>query len=146
LGLELPIRPGGDSPYLDREIADLSDRRLMRLFAEVTAWANYAQGQAVIADAEEERLEALLKRRKTMGMLGEWDINPKMTVTQARARAQEDASLYDLEEEFLAARALHKLTEMVFKRFDRDASLLSRELTRRTEMANKEGRAGRWLA
>ena len=124
-GLYLPGRPEGDIPALPVDITDLSDEDLMILYSDFIAWSDYAASQLAVASAEEREHMRLHDLQKARSIAAPTD----GSVTAARARAEDDASSsgYAASERY----AYRKVLEAVAGNMDRDAALLSRELSRR---------------
>lgn len=126
-GLYLPDRPEGGIPTLPVDITELSDEDLMVLYSDFIAWSDYAASQLAVAASEERehmRLHDLQKARSIVA-----PAPGEVSVTAARARAEDDASSsgYAASERY----AYRKVLEAVAGNMDRDAALLSRELSRR---------------
>lgn len=65
-------------------------------------------------------------------------------MTEVRARRAAAPEVQALEDELWQARAVYKLTNALFNKYERDAAALSRELSRRTTMVPHEARVGKW--
>ena len=48
-GILLPAQPGENAPELPRDITDLSDKDLMEIWSQYTAWTDFMAVQAAIA-------------------------------------------------------------------------------------------------
>ena len=126
-GLYLPDKPMGEIPALPHDITILTDEDLMVLFTDFTAWADYAASQLAVAAAEERefiRLHELKKAKEIASSSG-----GKGSVTAARAAAETDAA----SDGFRASEkySYRKIIESISSNLERDAALLSRELSRR---------------
>jgi hypothetical protein len=125
-GITLPAQPQDSAPELPRDVTELNDRDLMNLWAEYTAWTDFMGVQAAIAYSDEKHLAKKIERMEQRALL----TGDKVTVARAEIKASDE---YDaLVQEWLEAEAYRKLLDALFNNYDRDAALLSRELTRRS--------------
>jgi hypothetical protein len=126
-GLYLPDKPIGDIPALPTDITVLADEDLMILYTDFTVWADYAASQLSVAAAEEREYGRLhdLKKAREMAVTS----SAKGSVTAARAAAEEGAAGdgYRASERY----SYRKILESISGNLERDAALLSRELSRR---------------
>ena len=126
-GLQLPDKPIGEIPALPTDITVMGDEELMVLFTDFTVWADYAASQLAVAAAEEREFIRLheLKKAKEIAAAS-W---AKGSVTAARAAAEADAAT----DGFRASErySYRKIVESISSNLERDAALLSRELSRR---------------
>jgi uncharacterized protein (UPF0335 family) len=137
-GMMLPVKPQTMAPTLPRDVTELDDASLMGVWTELTAWTDYAAVQVSVAYAEEKSLIKRIERMEAKAQL----VYDK--VTKARAEVKASPEMEALVNEWLEAEAYRKLVEALFNNYDRDAQLLSRELTRRT--SDVKGRQTRWQA
>lgn len=128
MGLGMPYRPTEGIPSLPTDITDLGYEDLMDLMAEFVEWANYAGGKLALAwtdegvaedDLNEETARALTQARAD-------------TVTLDKAMATIDPDVVEARRVWRKAKAHRKALEALCEALDRNAALLSRELTRRT--------------
>ena len=141
-GFTLPEAPDkGDQPALPQDLRDIGDVDLMEEFALFTAWADYASAQVGLAVISERAAEVEL----------EWQISlhyrdaPKQPVTQTKAEALQNPDVYEARKKYEAAYAYRRLVSDLADRYERDAAVLSRELTRRTsEVSARASRRERW--
>lgn len=133
-GYQDPKRPGKPIPFMPLEVGDIPDDELMLEFNTFTAWAEYLTVETAKALAIEEALEDRLEEAKQLAVLegagGLW-----------KARARGFIENRELRLRFLSARNVRKLLEAKAANCVRNAGALSRELTRRTQIA--EGQRGR---
>lgn len=129
-GFALPDKPSLDSvPSLPTDLTELSDEELMETFALFTAWCDYASAQvglAVIAEREAER-----HREEAEGKA--WlNIPPKSSVSASKGLVAADPGV--VEATFLVdeAHAYRRMVAELAARYERDAAVMSREITRRT--------------
>jgi hypothetical protein len=135
-GIFLPIKPDYMPPSVPRDVTDLDDNSLMGLWTEFTAWTDYCAVQVAIAYSEEKTLVKKIERLEQKALLS----NEKVTVARAQIKSSDEMEI--LVKEWLEAETYRKLLEALFNNYDRDAQLLSRELTRRT--SDVKGRKDRW--
>lgn len=139
-GLEIAERPESEMPSMPHDLTELDDRSLMVLYSEVTAWAEFAESQAACAVIDEKHAARVaeatyrdaVEARRAEGL----------NVTDARNQAKGDAGVLAAENASFEAEAYRRLVDSVAKRCERDAALVSRELTRRTAGAERTRRAG----
>lgn len=99
-----------------------------------TRWADYSGGQLAVADVDERFADAYIDKLKAMGLVETYDAEPKKGgVTRARAAKTLDPVYDEAVQEKLNAYARRKLLAARHEAFERDAAVVSRELTRRVE-------------
>jgi hypothetical protein len=113
------------------EIDDIPDVDLMERFNTFTAWAEYLSVETAKALAKEERLEDELEETKALALL-------EGTLGLYKDRAKSVVETKELRLRYRTARNVRKLLEARFGNCSRNAGALSRELTRRTEIATFE--------
>lgn len=116
------------------EVADMHDDDLMLRFNTFTSWAEFLSVETAKALAEEERLEDALEEQKAMAVL-------EGTLGLNKDRAKGVLDTRDLRLKYRVARNVRKLVEAKATNCIRNAAALSRELTRRTTIA--EGQRGK---
>jgi hypothetical protein len=135
-GFKLPKQPQDSAPDLPRDVTNIGYDDLMDLWSQFTAWTDYAAVQAAIAYSEEKHLAKKIERMEQRALL----VGDKVTVSRAEVKTSD--AYEHLVNEWLEAEMYRKLLETLFNNYDRDAQLLSRELTRRT--SDVRGRQERW--
>lgn len=141
-GLDLAPRPDQEMPKLPRDLTELSDRALMSLYAEFSAWYDYAAHQLACAVIDEKNAERVadavernaLLRHRTAGQ----------NVTDSRAAAKNDDSVINAHNRVFEAESYRRLVESIANTCERNAAVVSRELTRRTSSPDRGRRAGAW--
>jgi hypothetical protein len=120
-------------PRLEPDIDDLTDKQLMNLFVTFTRWTDYFQNQLAIeeiyehhADMEVRKLEGLYLTRNRPERASE-------AVTWIRAQMESDPEIQKARDTLKVYYARRKLKAMLFEGAERDAAVVSRELTRRTD-------------
>lgn len=134
-GVMMPPKPS-EVPLLPRDVTELGDQDLMVLWTQFTAWTDYMSVQVALAYSDEKHLVKRIERMEQRALLKD----EKVTVARAEIKASDE--YHDLVQQWLEAEAYRKLLEALFNNYDRDAALLSRELTRRT--GDVRGRKDRW--
>lgn len=139
-GFDFPAAPE-EVVDLPTDVSELDAKDLMTIFATFTAWADYAGAQvglSVIAEREMERALDIAEARA-------WQEMPKSSVTQSKALIALDETVIQAKDRLDEAYAYRRLVTDLAIRYERDAAVLSRELTRRTsEFAPKQTRRERW--
>ena len=137
----MPIRPDADFPGLPDDPTEPDDSELMSLFVQLTKWAEYLSAQLAAAEVDERYADAALEKVKAIKSL---ENKAEKTVTAAKAHAWTDPDFLDAHEVFQKAYAYRKLVNVAFLNAERNSTLLSRELTRRVNRTEREGRVDRW--
>lgn len=96
---------------------------------EFTRWADYSGGQLALADVDEKFATAYIDRLKAMGLVA----GGSEKVTTARAASSLEPEFVEAQQTQLEAYARRKLLTARHEAFERDAAVISRELTRRVE-------------
>ena len=126
-------KPEDEQVKLPRDITAVSSEDLGELFTRLTSWTDYIASQLTVAQLEEravlkkmEFLEnTLLVRRMGAQVKGE-------RVTTVKAEIAVDQDVVDLSNDYEEKYAYRKLVEMLLNNHERDLSLVSREITRRS--------------
>lgn len=142
-GFSLPEKP--QDPYSMEDLLslpDLSDEGIIELFAVATSWADYAAAQhalAVISEREYERSAEVAESEV-------WASMPAKTpVSESKAALARDDRVAGARHDLDRAMAYRKLLSSLCERYERDAALISREITRRThELSHKRSRREKW--
>ena len=136
-GLPTPRRPVTEMPTLPHDPTDLGDRELMMLYTEYTAWSDYLAVQVACASTDEKAAQSRLEVLEAKSMLSQTAGGGK--VTTARSAMKSDQAIVDTKQEVMELEAYRRLVESLYSALERDAMLLSRELTRRTSTTRREG-------
>lgn len=129
-------KPEGEQVHLPPDITAVTSDELGKLFTQLTAWTDYIASQVTLAQVEEraalkkkEYLEnIMLVKRMGAGTKGE-------RVTTVKAEIAVNQDVMDLDNEYEEKYAYRKLVEMLLTNHERDLSLVSREITRRSNEA-----------
>jgi len=114
----------------------MSDRDLMNLFAEFTAWQNFFSTQLAKCEADEIEQAAFLRRAEAKAQAA----SEAKTVAMRKAEAQDDPAVARSTDSYVEIKAKKKALAIYMESLERAASLLSRELTRRLAYVNRPDR------
>jgi hypothetical protein len=129
--ISLPSRPRNERPGLPSDLTTLTDDDLMELFVHLTHWQGYFAGHLAIAEIDERCAEAVMEKAQAMVLLSNWTGPKEDRVVVAKAQRDTDPEVTERRDEHLRRYAIRKLTAMLFGNSERDASVVSRELSRR---------------
>lgn len=145
-GFRVATRPLVDKiPKLPKDITSLHDENLMQLFSEFTSWVDYLSVQVACAQVDERAAQRALDAAEAKAMASGWEGGRDARVALAKAKLATDPTVMALSEELDEKHSYRKLIETLANNMDRDAALLSRELTRRTSTPTPTKRAGRYM-
>jgi hypothetical protein len=131
-GMNIP-KPSYELVTLPPDITALSSEQLAEMFTVLTGWADYTASQlaqAQIAERTAQRLLDLKINRLIVEKMGSATKVDKVTLI--RAQIAVDDAVVKLEEELEEQYAYRKMVEMMLTNQERDITLVSREITRRT--------------
>lgn len=117
---------------LPRDISSVSSETLSDLFTRLTAWINYAGQQLAAAQVD----EAVLERKRDVAYAKLMSVKGGQRgdkVTVLKAQANSDPYISELDEKLTEAFAYRKMLEAVYSNYEREITLVSREITRRTQ-------------
>jgi len=140
--LFVPERPGDRPPRLPEDITELDDRQLMMLFRELTEWSVYFAGQLARAKVDELFAEAKYELLRADALAE----RVTKSVTEAKALADSNPEVKAAKQELVNAKANRIRAETSQASTERLAAFCSRELTRRSEAADRVDRSYRWTA
>ncbi len=126
-------KPADGQVELPRDITDISSEELGELFTRLTSWTDYIASQVTMAQLEERaalkakefKENTMLVRRMGAQVKGE-------RVTAVKAEIAVDPEVVGLDNDYEEKYAYRKLVEMLLNNHERDLSLVSREITRRS--------------
>jgi hypothetical protein len=126
-------RPSDEQVELPADITSVTSEALGELFTRLTAWTDYIASQMTMAVLEERAAlkkkdfleNTLLIKRMGSSVRGE-------RVTTVKAEIAIDPNLVALDNDYEEKYAYRKLVEMLLNNHERDLSLVSREITRRS--------------
>jgi hypothetical protein len=120
-------------PKLEPNLDDLPDKQLMELFVQLTRWADFLQNQAAIEEIRERYADAEVRRLEGFYMTANKPEKVSEAVTWVRAQMEMDPDVATAKDTLRICYARRKLEQMLFESTERDAAVVSRELTRRTD-------------
>lgn len=126
-------KPEDDQVKLPSDITIVSSEELGELFTRLTSWTDYIASQLTIAQLEERAIlkkkdyleNTMLVKRMNSQVKGE-----RVTTVKAEISIHQD--IVDLDNDYEEKYAYRKLVEMLLTNHERDLSLVSREITRRS--------------
>jgi hypothetical protein len=132
-GIDLP-KPAYAQAVLPPDITELSSEQLAEMFTILTGWADYMSSQLVQAQLAErdalrkaELAESRMLVTKTTGA-------PKgTTVSLIKAQIDVEPDILDLRDKYEEKYAYRKILEMMLNNQERDITLVSREISRRSQ-------------
>jgi hypothetical protein len=131
-GFQFRTRMSMQLPEVPDDVTELDDEGLMRLFGELTAYANFLTAQYACAVIDEKNAVQMLDFEESKHYISSYETNKKETVTIMKARMATDPTIMHLREASSAKYAYKKLIEVMVNSVERNTQLVSRELTRRT--------------
>ena len=132
-GLELP-KPVYEQAVLPPDITELSSEQLAEMFTVLTGWADYMSSQLVQAQLAER--DALRKSEfaESKALVRLTTGSPKgTTVSLIKAQIDIDPDIQDLRDRYEEKYAYRKILEMMLNNQERDITLVSREISRRSQ-------------
>lgn len=121
---------------LPADISSVDSDVLSNLFTKLTAWSDYVSGQLAAAQVDEKAAEKKLDFATNKLLVSRSNNSTKgERVTMIKAEIALDPMVIKLEEEYMQSYAYRKMIESVSANLDRDISLISREITRRSNQS-----------
>jgi hypothetical protein len=145
-GFYIPNKPDYEIPELPRDITELVDEDLMELFVTITAWNDYVAPQLAVAAIDEREADRYVSTLEATALISNWKGGSGDRVTIAKAQIALDPKVIDAKQTLDEKHAYRKLVETLLQNIERDAALVSRELTRRTSNSGVTQRARRFTA
>lgn len=142
-GLAMYPKPNLEIPVLPADLTSVDDEDLMVLYSLLTSWSDFVSTQVSCAQVDERAVEKKLAHSENLLMIAAGDKGDR--VTYARAQVAADPTIIALKQEVEDVHAYRKLVEVLAANIERDAALVSRELTRRTSSRNRTS-SSRWSA
>jgi len=133
LGIDEPQAPEFRPPTLQADIDDLTDKQLMNLFVQFTRWTDYFQNQLAIEEIYEHHAEMEVRKLEGLYLTRNRPEKASEAVTWVRAQMDTDREIQAARDTLKLYYARRKLKQMLFESAERDAAVVSRELTRRTD-------------
>jgi hypothetical protein len=120
----------GMTPQMPKDITDLDDLGVMRLWQEHIAYSEFILAQVTVAEMDEQAakkkldlIEARYSAKHTQ---------PKMTVSAIKALVMAEQEVIDADYEYSVAHNYRKGMDMLHTNVSNQCNFISRELTRRT--------------
>jgi hypothetical protein len=118
---------------LPPDITVLSSEQLAEMFTVLTGWADYIATQLANAQIQERTLEKKLDRKVASLLVEKMGAKEKGDrVTLVKAQISMDEEVQDIEDRHHQAYVQRKAWEVMLQNQERDTTLVSREITRRT--------------
>jgi len=133
LAVEELDSPDFKLPKLEPNLDDLTDQQLMALFVQLTRWADFFQYQLTIEEIYERLADGEVKKLEGLYMTANRPERASEAVTWVRAQMETDSAIQRARDVLKLYYARRKLKGMLFESAERDAAVVSRELTRRTD-------------
>jgi len=105
----------------------------MALFVQLTRWTDYLQNQTAIEEIRERYADAEVRRLEGLYMTANKPERVSEAVTWVRAQMELDPEVQRARDVLRVVYSRRKLKAMLFESTERDAAVVSRELTRRTD-------------
>jgi hypothetical protein len=141
-GLDVPDKPDNEMPEMPSDLTELSDQDLMQLYSQIIAWSDFIAVQQSFAQTDERRIKRRLEFLEAKALIRARTVTDK--ITDARTNMKADPDVAEAHDTAGSAEAYRKLIEALYSNLERDAALISRELTRRT--TSERGRRDKWTA
>ena len=126
-------KPTLEQVQLPADITMLSSEQLAEKFTALTAWADYIASQLAMAQIDErdaQRTMDYAENKLLITKMGNAARGERITLVKAQVSV--DDTVVALSQKYEEAYALRKLMEMLLNNHERDLTLVSREITRRT--------------
>lgn len=126
-------KPMDGQVELPSDITAISSDDLGELFTRLTAWTDYIASQKVMAELEERaalKAKDFLENTMLIKRMGATVKGERITAVKAEISIHPD--LVELDMDYEQKHAYRKLVEMLLNNHERDLSLVSREITRRS--------------
>lgn len=129
-------------PPLPDDVTSLSEQDLMTLYSQMVSWKEYAEAQLALASFDERLADEELDARRSMAIVA----GTGKTATAQKAAAADNPLVSEARSHASHCYGVRKITESVYNAAEGRMRFLSRELTRRTGIADQVRRNGRWAA
>ena len=134
-------RPAHDMAELPADITLLSSEQLAEMFTRITSWADYVASELAQAQIKERAFDNQINFRENTLLVERMGSAAKgERITLVKAEISLDPELRELVQKKEEAYAYRKMVEVLLSNHERDLSLVSREITRRTndQRANRK--------
>lgn len=135
-----PLQPHYERMNIPEDVTVLGSDELAELFTKLTGWADFFASKLVEAQLDERARQLALDRFSSRLLLNRMGLATKADkVTLIKAEVSLDPQVVKLEDEVEVAYSYRKTYEMILSNHERDLTLVSREITRRTsEMRRRD--------
>lgn len=126
-------KPEGEQVHLPSDITSLGSEELGGLFTSLTAWTDYIASQLTMAQLEERaslKKKDFIENTTLIKRMGSQAKGERITAIKAEISIQPE--IVQLDNDYEEKYAYRKLVEMLLTNHERDLSLVSREITRRS--------------
>jgi hypothetical protein len=126
-------KPSDEQVALPADITAIPSEELGKLFTELTSWTDYIASQLVMAQLEERAAQKALDFAENTMLIRRMGAQVKgERITAVKAEISIHPDILALDKEYDEKYAYRKLVEMLLTNHERDLSLVSREITRRS--------------
>jgi hypothetical protein len=129
-------KPSDEQVKLPGDITDITSEELGQLYTKLTAWTDYIASQLTMAQLEERASLKAKEFAENTALIRRMGAQVKgERVTTVKAEVAASAEIVALDNDYEEKYAYRKLVEMLLNNHERDLSLVSREITRRSNEA-----------
>ena len=126
-------KPGIEQVHLPEDITSIDSEDLGKLFTDLTVWTDYIESQNALAILEERAALKAKDYKENIMIVKRMGSQAKgQTVTVIKAEIATHPEIVELDISYEEKYAYRKLVEMLLTNHERDLSLVSREITRRS--------------
>lgn len=131
--------PKYENAKLPRDITDLSSDQLAEMFTILTSWADFFSSKLTQAQIDEKSSESKLDyeiAKLTVDLLGKATKADKVSLVKAQIAI--NPTIVELKKDLEEKYAQRKVWELLLGNQERDLTLVSREITRRTSEKRRD--------
>ena len=125
-------KPSDEQVKMPSDITVLSSEQLAELFTKLTAWADYIASQQAVAILDERAALNKLDYKENSLLIQRFGNVKGERITFVKAQISVDPEVVELKKSYEDKYAYRKLVDMLLSNHERDLSLVSREITRRS--------------
>ena len=140
-GFEIDQEFTSSIPKMPRDITELDDLGVMRLWQEYIAYSEFILAQVTVAEMDEEAAKKKLDLIEAR--YSATHTQPKMTVSAIKALVMAEEEVINADYEYSVAHNYRKGMDMLYTNVNGQCNFISRELTRRTS-GSFNSRAGKF--
>lgn len=142
--LHMPRRPTFDPPKLPRNITDLAEEDVMDLLVQITRYQDHLSGLQAETEIDESAAETILRVAEAKHLAGDWTGASTDRVAVAKAKATLDETVRACDDAYAELKAKRKLYNILVQSLERDAFVVSREISRRIGNRDRAARVDRF--